>query len=208
MKLSAQQDAFEELARELSPSLLRYLRRYVGDRATADDLLQETLIRIAQGLPGFAGRSSVRTWAFSIATHVAADHYRAPERRLRIVDVDEAADVPDSDSTVDERAVMDEMNACVRQVIDSLPEEYRAPLVLHDLEDLTAQEAADICGCSLATAKIRIHRARLRLKQALRQQCDFYRDGDDVFRCDRKPEKDDAQRDEVADAGPTVSRDS
>jgi RNA polymerase sigma-70 factor (ECF subfamily) len=82
--------------------------------------------------------------------------------------------------------VVDEMNACVRQVIDSLPEDYRAALVLHDLEGLNAQQVAEICGCSLATAKIRIHRARHRLRGALQQQCEFYRDGDDVFRCDRK----------------------
>jgi RNA polymerase sigma-70 factor (ECF subfamily) len=74
----------------------------------------------------------------------------------------------------------------VRQVIDSLPQDYRAALVLHDLEDLSAQHVADICGCSLATAKIRIHRARQRLRGALKRECDFYRDDDNVFRCDRK----------------------
>jgi RNA polymerase sigma-70 factor, ECF subfamily len=183
---STEQRPFAELARELSPSLLRYLQRCVGDRVAAEDLLQETLMRIARGLPGFAGRSGVKTWAFAIATRVAADHFRAPERRLRIVDVDEAGDLPDTDRPIEDGAVIDEMNACVRQVIDSLPEDYRAALVLHDLEGMNAQDVAQICGCSLATAKIRIHRARRRLKEALRQQCDFYRDGDDVLRCDRK----------------------
>ncbi|MBI4193966.1 MAG: RNA polymerase sigma factor [Betaproteobacteria bacterium] len=189
MNHAAQQVSFAELARELSPPLLRYLQRYAGDRVAADDLLQETLIRIARGLPGFAARSSVKTWAFSIATRVAADHFREPERRIRIVDVDEAMDLPDPDTALDDRAVMDEMNACVRKVIDSLPEDYRAPLVLHDLEGLSAQEMAEICGCTLATAKIRIHRARQRLKAALQQQCDFYRDGENVLRCERKPEE-------------------
>jgi RNA polymerase sigma-70 factor (ECF subfamily) len=69
----AQQQSFDALARELSQPLLRYLRRCVGDQAVAEDLLQETLIRIARGLPEFAGRASVKTWAFSIATRVAAD---------------------------------------------------------------------------------------------------------------------------------------
>ena len=82
---------------------------------------------------------------------------------------------------------MDEMSACVRQVIGSLPEDYRAALVLHEIQGLTAEETAEICGCSLATAKIRIHRARLRLKETLKNECEFYRDSEDVFRCDRKP---------------------
>lgn len=79
------------------------------------------------------------------------------------------------------------MNVCVRQVIDSLPEDYRAALVLHDLEGLTAEQTAQISGCTLPTAKIRIHRARSRLRDALRRECDFYRDSDDILRCDRKP---------------------
>ncbi len=186
MEHSTQQLSFEQLATELSPILLRYLRRYVGDRTVADDLLQETLIRMARGLPDFAGRASVKTWAFSIATHVAIDYFRKPERRLHIVEVNEATDLANTDRTIEERIVVDEMNSCIRQVIDSLPEDYRAALVLHDLEGLAVQQVAEICTCSLATTKIRIHRARNRLKEALQQQCEFYRDGDNVFRCDRK----------------------
>lgn len=175
-----------QIADELSAPLQRYLARYVGDRDLAEDLLQETLIRIHRGLSGFEGRADLKTWAFSIATRVAADHFRQPANRVRIVDMDESPDLPDSDPSIDTRLVIDEMNACVRQVIDSLPEDYRAALVLHDLEDLTAAETAEVSRCSIATAKIRIHRARQRLAEALRHECDFYRDGDNVLRCDRK----------------------
>lgn len=175
------------VAEELSMPLLRYLSRYAGDRDLAQDLLQETLLRISRGLPGFEGRSELKTWAFSIATRVAADHFRQPAHRLAIVELAEPGDAPDPERSAEGRLVVDEMNACVRQVIDSLPEDYRAALVLHDIEGLTAEQVADVCECSLPTAKIRIHRARSRLKEALRRECDFYRDSDDVFRCDRKP---------------------
>lgn len=175
-----------QIAEELSPSLLRYLGRYTGDPDLAEDLLQETLIRITRGLPSFAGRAQLKTWAFSIATRVAADHYRQPANRVRIVDVAEAPDVADPDPSIEQRLVVDEMNACVRQVIDSLPEGYRAALVLHDLEGLTAAQTAEISECSLPTAKIRIHRARQRLQDALKRECEFYRDSDNVLRCDRK----------------------
>lgn len=188
MERTARQPSIEKIVEELSQPLLRYLQRYTGDRAIAEDLLQETLIRIARGLPAFAGRASVKTWAFSIASRVAADHFRSPDRRASIVEVDEAAEVPDPDRAIDERIVVDEMNACVRQVIDSLPADYRAALVLHDLEGLSAAEVAEISGCTLATAKVRIHRARQRLGEALQRECDFYRDGDNVLRCEPKPE--------------------
>lgn len=183
---SAARPSAEQVSRELSKPLLSYLSRYVGDPALAEDLLQETLIRIVRGLPNFAGRAALKTWAFSIATHVAADYFRQPARRAKIVDVDESLELPDSDLAVDQRLVIDEMNSCVRQVIDSLPEDHRAALVLHDLEGLTAEQTAEVCGCTVETAKIRIHRARLRLRKALRDRCDFYRDAENVLRCDRK----------------------
>lgn len=178
--------SFEEVAENLSGPLQRYLVRMVGDRATADDLLQETLLRIARGLTAFEGRASVKTWAFTIATRVAADHFRRPQTRARIVDVDEAHSLSDSELDVGEQIVIDEMNSCVREVIDSLPEDYRAALVLHDLEGMTAAATAEVIGCSVATAKIRIHRARARLRKALEAECEFYRDEQNVLRCDRK----------------------
>lgn len=178
--------AFVEVARELAGPLRRYLERLVGSRATADDLLQETLLRIARALPDFEGRCSVKTWAFTIATRVATDHFRKPENRAQMVEIDESAHVDEAET--EQRLVIDEMNSCVRQVINSLPEDYRTALVLHDLEGQTAAQVADIVGCSTGNAKIRIHRARRRLKQALSEECSFYRDNDSVFRCDRKPE--------------------
>ena len=178
--------SFEDVAATLSGPLQRYLERMVGNRADADDLLQDTLLRIARGLPNFEGRSSVKTWAFSIATRVAIDHFRRPDTRAQIVDVDEVQGLSDSELDIDGRLVIDEMSSCVRGVIDSLPEDYRAALVLHDLEGLTAAATAEASDCSVATAKIRIHRARARLRKALAAECDFYRDEQDVFRCDRK----------------------
>jgi RNA polymerase sigma-70 factor, ECF subfamily len=169
--------------RPVSPTLGS---RYIGDPAEAEDLVQETFARIERGLPGFAGRSSMKTWAFSIATRVAADYLREPGRRVAIVEIDEASGEPTREESVEQRLIVDEMSACVRRVIENLPEDYRAALVLHELQGLTAEETAAICGTSLATAKIRIHRARVRLKAALEEECSFYRDAGNVFRCDRK----------------------
>ena len=186
MELNTAHLAFEDVEEKLSDPLCRYLQRLVGDPATAEDLLQETLLKIARGLPGFEGRSGVKTWAFTIATRVATDHFRRPHSRAQTVEFDEA-DLPLEDD-IDERLVVDEMSSCVRDVIDTLPGDYRTALVLHDLEGQTAAQVAEITGCSLATAKIRIHRARRRLKAALDQECTFYRDAENVFRCDRKPD--------------------
>lgn len=179
-------DNFTALVAELSPVLLRYLRRYVGDPSLADDFLQETLVRMERGLAGFEQRASVKTWAFSIASRVAADYFRRPENSLDIVGIEEAAEIADVEPQVDARLVVAQMSQCVRQVIDSLPTDYRTALVLCDLEGMSAEQVAAVCNCSLATAKIRIHRGRARLKEKLASKCDFQRDEDGVFRCDRK----------------------
>lgn len=143
---------------------------------------------MAQGLSGFAGRASLKTWAFAIANRVAADYLRSPERRLHTVGVDEAAQLADAGCAVDAQLEVGEMTSCMREMIEDLPEAYRAALVLHDIEDCSARQIAETGNCSLATAKIRIHRARNQLKAALQQECRFYRDGDEVLRCERKPQ--------------------
>lgn len=181
-----EQISVDAVLAELARPLRRYLEHYVGDKAIAEDLQQDTLLRIARAFPSFEGRSSLKTWAFSIANRVAADYFRAPERQARIVDLDEADELPDTDLTTSERLIEEEMNKCVRQVIDSLPETYRAALILHDLEGLSADQVAQACECSLANAKIRIHRARQRLKGALDRACSFYHDEAGTYRCDRK----------------------
>jgi len=157
----------------------------VGNPVDADDLLQETLIRIAGGLPNFEGRSQLRTWVFRIANRVVIDHFRRPEHKRTVVEFKEQ-DILDSERELGEQIIIDEMNSCVREVIDNLPHDYRAAIVLHDLQGLTAEETAEVCGCSVATAKIRIHRGRNRLREALSKECHFYYDREQVLRCDRK----------------------
>jgi RNA polymerase sigma-70 factor (ECF subfamily) len=177
-------DTLQDIVHTLSPALHAYLQRMVGDAATADDLLQESLLKIANGLSTFAGKSSLKTWAFAIATRVVADHFRRAGNRQTTVAIDEAHEPADANVDISETFVVDEMNACIREVIDQLPADYRAALILHDLEGLTAQETAEACNCSLPAAKIRVHRGRRRLEQALERECTFYRE-DDVLRCDR-----------------------
>ncbi|MBS4095466.1 MAG: RNA polymerase sigma factor [Sulfuricella sp.] len=177
--------SFEEVA-ELSPFLGRYLQRLVQDRALAEDLLQQSLLRIARGLPDFDGRSSVKTWAYTIATRTAMDHFRKSGAEPQRADENEAADLEDDAPTPEQQLTLKQMNACVREVIAGLPEEYRSAILLHDFSGLSARDTATACGCSEANAKVRIHRARAKLKAALQKECTLYRDEDNVLRCHRR----------------------
>jgi RNA polymerase sigma-70 factor (ECF subfamily) len=78
------------------------------------------------------------------------------------------------------------MSACVREIVNKLPPNYKTVIVLSDLEGLSNQEIADILGISLDNVKIRLHRARARLKEALKNGCDFYYNEENALSCDRK----------------------
>jgi RNA polymerase sigma-70 factor, ECF subfamily len=79
------------------------------------------------------------------------------------------------------------MSACIRDFIERLPENYKTVMVLNEIEAFKNDEIAAILELSLDTVKIRLHRARERLRQDLERGCNFYRDESAELACDRKP---------------------
>ncbi len=175
--------SFEGIVQDLIRPLSAYLGKMVGSPSEGDDLLQETLIRIARALPKFEGRSSVKTWAFRIANHVAIDHIRKT-KKAQFVEFDERDDPAEPDE--DDKLVIGEMNDCIRGVINSLPPEYRSVIVLYNLERHSVDEISEITGTSVNNVKIRIHRGKKRLAEALNRKCHFYKSPEGTLRCDRK----------------------
>jgi RNA polymerase sigma-70 factor (ECF subfamily) len=123
------------------------------------------------------------------------DHLRRPSTKYSSRPWDGAAEdgeVPDDDFAVDDAPLHDtllirkDMNECIRGLVNDLPENYQAVLVLADLECYSNAETADVLGLSLDTVKIRLHRARLQLKKSMARACHLYRDGRNEFSCDRK----------------------
>jgi len=84
------------------------------------------------------------------------------------------------------KVIRDEMSDCVREFVDRLPPDYRAIIILNELKGFTNKEVAEILQISLDTAKIRLHRARAKLKESLESGCDFYFDESSELACDRK----------------------
>ncbi len=190
-----EQKDFPVVYAEYRPKIVGYLRRLVGD-TDAEDVAQEVFVKVAKALDGFRGESSLSTWIYRIATNAAMDHLRKPGSRNAAFS---SSDVPDDDSpgsdeTIpdNERPVLDtllirkDMNECIRGVVDGLPENYRNVLVLSELEGFTNSEIVEVLGISLETVKIRLHRARTRLRKELESKCNFYHDDRNELACDRK----------------------
>ena len=167
--------------------ILRYLTRMVGAQ-DAEDLAQEVFIRAAKAYDGFRHEAKIETWLYRIATHVAVDRLRGTASRRETLlgqELDEvAADGRETGSTLEEKTLRRAANECIRNVIYGLPENYRTPLILSELEGFTNREIAEIMDVSLDTVKIRLHRAKEQLKQALLDACQFSRDERNELTCD------------------------
>ncbi len=170
-----------------------YLLRLTQDPVVAEDLTQETFMRVHAGLPGFRGESSLVTWVYRIATNACLDHLRrrsttqdSVTHSLDEMSMEQEMLVDDEAASPEQQAVRSEMSTCVQALIDQLPPDHRAALILHDLEGMTSAEIADVLAVSLDTVKIRLHRARARLRAALQMGCDFAHDERGVLVCEPK----------------------
>ncbi len=186
---------FKEIHASYRPRIVRYLARFVGEDG-AEDLAQEVFLRVSRGLPDFKGDAKLSTWIYRIATNVAMDRLRSKSFRQARSDgtgsrregsVENADVLPDEKSPPVERQLMrDQMSSCVHDYVNTLPENYRAVVILSDIEGLSNQEIAEVLELTLDTVKIRLHRGRAMLKEKLRKGCSFERDEDNVLVCDPK----------------------
>jgi RNA polymerase sigma-70 factor (ECF subfamily) len=189
------QQNFPGLYSEYYPKIVGYLRRLVGD-AEAEDVAQEAFVKISKSLDGFRGESQLSTWIYRIATNAALDHHRkqSSQRAARTTEIPDEDDITSDESAVlqdnaplhDVSLIRKDMNECIRGLVEKLPENYRIVLTLGDLEEFTNAEIADILNLSLDTVKIRMHRARRHLKEAMDAACHLYQDERNELSCDRK----------------------
>ena len=185
---------FDAVYRDYYPRIKRYLARLITFD-DAEDVAQDVFLKVSRSLDSFRGESSVSTWVYRIATNAAMDRVRSPAYRARVVSipVDDSCDagepraaIEDNASSVEEEAIRSEMSGCVQGLVAQLPEDYRTVLVLSETEGLKNAEIAEVLGISVETVKIRLHRARARLKEILEANCSFYHDPCNTLLCDIK----------------------
>jgi RNA polymerase sigma-70 factor (ECF subfamily) len=187
---------FQQVYDEYQERIFRYLTLMVG-KNEAEDLTQEVFVKIGQALESFRGESGLSTWIYRIATNAAIDKLRHTLNRPqgdKLLTVESITATKENENiwtgetadSTEQRVIRQEMNGCIREIISTLPETYRAVIVLSELEGQNDREIADILGLTLQAVKIRLHRARARLKKELTASCTFYRDDRQEFACDRK----------------------
>lgn len=171
----------EKLWRQFSDHIRAFVRSKVSSESEAEDVLQDIFMRIHQGLDRLKDEERVQSWVFGIARRALADHYRNKSSRP----TDKKADPEDSSESEDEARsinladydgthdVHEEVLSWLVPMIDELPEMYRVPLKMADVEGKKQQEIADYLGLSLSGAKSRVQRARKKLGEVLAACCDI-----------------------------------
>lgn len=153
--------------------LYNLARWLVRDPAEAEDLVQETYLRALRGFHQFQAGTNLRAWLFQILRNTFFTQYRRRSREPEAV----APDVLDAVATrrgaersreSPSGAANGTLRADLRTALEQLPEEYRAAVLLADVEDFTMSEVAGILGCPVGTVKSRLFRARAILQELLR----------------------------------------
>ena len=188
-------DRYDRSARlaEYRTRVYRHLLAMTRDPAQADDLTQETFLRAVSHIDQLHDESAALGWLYKIATNVMIDHARRTRLASAPADIGRCAEAGAAKpiwqaqmlppQAAAERA---EMSECVDQRLAALPDDYRAVLLLHDGHGLTNPQIAELLQCSVPTVKIRVHRARSRLRATLTDACDFGADDRGELVCEQR----------------------
>jgi RNA polymerase sigma-70 factor (ECF subfamily) len=159
-------DDIESLVATHRQGVHRYLCRIVGSADTAHDLTQEVFLRASRaGVPG-ANDIGQRAWVFRIARNLALNHLRDSRRRPELVALVERG-----------TAATQELAMAVREALAALPDVDRDVFLLRESVGLSYDEIAEACGLTANAVGLRLHRARLALREALGGQVDDRRSG-------------------------------
>ncbi len=160
--------AFEDLVRLTYADAFSLALRLTGDEQDARDVLQEAYLRAYSGLARFRGDATFTTWLYRITANRAATFMTKRERHHH-ESLDAGLQVPERSPGSDpaERASTSCELVDVARVLDTLPPSWRAVVVLRDVYDLPYDVVAEELGVTVTAAKIRVHRARKRLREQL-----------------------------------------
>jgi RNA polymerase sigma-70 factor (ECF subfamily) len=165
--------AFERLYLRHEMRIWRYLHRHTGNRATADELMQEVWFAVARDAPRYMPTARFTTWLFSIAHHRMIDAGRVSGRSMSLDELGHEAEAVVGQLTASPSAgplaaaVVQDQAAALRRALDRLPAEQREAFLLHIEGDLGIEEIATITRSSYETVKSRLRYARSKLRELL-----------------------------------------
>lgn len=179
--LAGQRFAFHELVNRYQDRLLNFIYRTIGDRDRAEDLVQETFVRVYRHLHRFDPTKKFSTWIYTIASNLAKNELRNRSRNPLVLfqsirknwEADHRPlEFEDSTYSPDDLFRKRHLREKVETAVAELPEHHRVVFVLRELEGKTYEEISTITGVTLGTVKSRLNRARNRFAQIIAPMLD------------------------------------
>lgn len=180
---SGEETAVHELAERYSPRIFQLAMRHVKNREDAEEITQDVLMKVYRKIDAFRGDSALSSWIYRITFNTAMSRLRtdravrvADQERERVLAAEESGEnrertprqQADWSSLPDEELLRLQLRTAIQNAIQELPEIYRAPVVLRDIQGLTTEEASSRLHVKDQTLKSRLHRGRLMLRDKLR----------------------------------------
>ena len=174
--LAGEKRAFNELVKRYHVRLLNFIYRTIGDRDRAEDLVQETFVRVYRHLHRFDQTKKFSTWAYTIAGNLAKNELRNRSRKPLVLfqtikknwDADHRPlEWEDNTYRPDDLYRRRQLKAMIDHAVGQLPEHHRQVFVLREMEGKTYEEIAEVTGVNLGTVKSRLNRARNNFAQLI-----------------------------------------
>ncbi|HEX7180207.1 MAG TPA: sigma-70 family RNA polymerase sigma factor [Thermoanaerobaculia bacterium] len=162
---SGDRDAFTDVVDRHKDAVVNYLTRLTGNRDRAEDLAQETFLRLFRSASSYTEQGLLRAYLYRIATNLVRSEERR-ERRLRVL-LPFLGGREHTEPAAPSGLLLQELHREVTGAVAALPLRYRVPLVLHEIEGWSYADIAEELSCREGTVKSRIHRGRQHLRQKL-----------------------------------------
>jgi RNA polymerase sigma-70 factor, ECF subfamily len=174
LALKGDQQAFAEIVGLYQDKLYHMAYRMLSSRQEAEDVVQDTFLRVYKNLDRYDDTMKFSTWIYRIATNLCIDRLRKRKPSYSLdaettehEGLDGYSMIPSDNRTPESETLLSEMQATVHKAIDNLPAKYKSVMVLRYLQDLSLQEIGDVLDMPVTTVKTRVHRGREFLRKRL-----------------------------------------
>ena len=172
--LSGDQEALAGIIRDYKDGLILYLNGYVNDLITAEELTEDTFVKLVVKRPHFSQRSSFKTWLYTIGRNTALDHLR--QNRGREVPLEECPPIRDEEQDLERAYIRQEEKRLLYECMRKLKKEYQQALWLAYFEGFTYRQISRILRKTPHNVETLVYRARLALKTKLLEEGFVYED--------------------------------
>jgi len=167
------ENAYIILVNRYKDKLINFIYHYLKDSESAEDIVQETMIKLYQKKHYYKEIAKFSTWLYTIAKNLANTELRKRKNRKTTLlshfsNDDKTYEIPSNDQEIGQQVQTDVVNEIIKNAVDQLSEKFKTVIILRDIQEISYEEISEIIGIPIGTVKSRINRARLQLQVELK----------------------------------------